>query len=166
MKKWRNSANDLERKLLAYIFVCQSTLREISMTGRRGNWSNLEKPPEMNFRKIEELSHLSFVEKEKILSDVEYILEECELSKKLIMQECEDLKEEPDPYWLKRVNYKIGIKRAQKKLLQNHLRVAKGENLISCFYDIAKIMLPDETFEIILHKAKELQKKTLTQEVS
>lgn len=131
------------------------------MPGRMGNRSSFEKTPEMNFKRIEDISHLSFNEKEKVLSNIEYILGECELSKRTILQECEDLKLDPDPTWLKRVNYKIGVKKAQKKLLQNYLRVAKGEDLIGSFFDIAKIMLPEETFEAILKKAKELQRKTM-----
>lgn len=121
---------------------------------------SIERNPDFNFKRIEELDHLSFAEKEAILFDLDYIISECELSKKSILQEYETTGDEIDPDWLKRVTYKIGVKKHQKKMLQNHLRIEKGRDLMGAFFDIAKIMLPEETFQSIFRKAKELNEKT------
>jgi hypothetical protein len=126
----------------------------------KGNKHSLERNPDFNFKTIEDLQHLSFEEKEKILHDLDYILNECEISKKTILEGLELEGIDPDLDWLKRVNYKISIKRKQKKMLQNHLRVEKGESLLGAFFDISKIMLPEETFNSILRKSKELVNKT------
>lgn len=122
--------------------------------------SSIEKNPDFNFKTISELSHLSLEEKEKILADLEFIISECELSRKTVQEDCKRSGFEVDPHWLKRVNYKIGVKRSQKKMLNNHLRVERGQTLIDSFYEISKIMLPEETFNSILSKAKDLTKKT------
>lgn len=122
--------------------------------------SSIEKNPDFNFKTISELSHLSLEDKEKILADLEFIISECELSRKTVQEDCERNGIEVDPHWLKRVNYKIGVKRSQKKMLNNHLRVERGQSLIDSFYEISKIMLPEDTFNSILHKAKELSRKT------
>ena len=122
--------------------------------------SSIEKNPDFNFKTISELSHLSLEEKEKILADLEFIISECELSRKTVQEDCQRSGLEVDPHWLKRVNYKIGVKRSQKKMLNNHLRVERGQTLIDSFYEISKIMLPEETFNSILSKAKDLSRKT------
>ena len=124
----------------------------------RAGW---EKAPEMHFRTLSDIAHLSFEQKEDLLGKIEFILSECEISKKSILEECEQDNVEPDPDWLKRVNYKINIKKAQKRNLQNYLRIEKGQNLIGSFHDVAKIMLPEESYEKIMRKAKELNEKTI-----
>jgi hypothetical protein len=128
-------------------------------SNRKNSKHSIEKHPDFNFKKIDELDHLSFPEKEKLLFDIEYILGECELSRKSILQEYEMNNFEIDPDWLKRVNYKIGVKKHQRRMLQNHLRIEKGRDLMGSFFDVAKIMLPEETFESILKKAKDLNNK-------
>lgn len=127
---------------------------------RKNSKHSIEKHPDFNFKTLDELDHLSFSEKERLLFDIDYIISECELSKKSILQEYETTGNEIDPDWLKRVTYKIGVKKHQKKMLQNHLRVEKGRDLMGAFFDIAKIMLPEETFQSIFRKAKELNEKT------
>lgn len=122
----------------------------------RAGW---EKAPEMNFRTLSDIEHLSFEQKEDLLSKIDFILNECTISKKSILDECRDDNVEPDPDWLKRVNYKISVKRAQKRNLQNHLRREKGDTLMGSFHDVAKIMLPEDTYETIMRKAKELNEK-------
>jgi hypothetical protein len=124
----------------------------------RAGW---EKSPEMHFRTLSDIEHLSFEQKEDLLQKIDFILSECEISKKNILDDCKYDEVEPDPDWLKRVNYKINIKRAQKKSLQNHLRKERGESLICSFHDVAKIMLPEESYEKIMRKAKELNEKTI-----
>lgn len=124
----------------------------------RAGW---EKSPEMHFRTLSDIEHLSFEQKEDLLQKIDFILRECEISKKNILDDCKYDEVEPDPDWLKRVNYKINIKRAQKRNLQNYLRIEKGQNLIGSFHDVAKIMLPEDTYASILKKAKELNEKTI-----
>lgn len=125
-----------------------------------GKKSSIEKNPDFNFKTISELSHLSLEDKERILADLEFIISECELSRKTVLSECDSKGIEADPDWLKRVNYKIGVKRSQKKILNNHLRLERGQTLLSSFYEISKIMLPSDVFENILFRAKELSRKS------
>jgi len=125
-----------------------------------GKKSSIEKNPDFNFKTISELSHLSLEDKERILADLEFIISECELSRKTVLSECDSKGIEVDPDWLKRVNYKIGVKRSQKKILNNHLRLERGQTLLSSFYEISKIMLPSDVFENILFRAKELSRKS------
>lgn len=124
-----------------------------------GKRSSIERNPDFNFKAISELSHLSLEDKERILADLEFIISECELSRKTVLNECESKGIEVDPDWLKRVNYKIGVKRSQKKILNNHLRLERGQTMLSSFYEISKIMLPSDVFESILRRAKELSRK-------
>jgi len=119
----------------------------------------IEKQPDFDFKSVHELSHLTIEQKEKLLSDIEYILGECELSREMILKHAESEGFEPDLDWCKRVNYKIGIKRNQKKILANHLRVIKGHTLMGTFHDVAKILLPEETYKTILSKSKEIVNK-------
>ena len=125
-----------------------------------GKKSSIERNPDFNFKTISELSHLSLEDKERILADLEFIISECELSRKTVLNECDSKGIEVDPDWLKRVNYKIGVKRSQKKILNNHLRLERGQTLLSSFYEISKIMLPSDVFENILFRAKELSRKS------
>lgn len=125
-----------------------------------GKKSSIERNPDFNFKTISELSHLSLEDKERILADLEFIISECELSRKTVLNECDSKGIEVDPDWLKRVNYKIGVKRSQKKILNNHLRVERGQTMLSSFYEISKIMLPSDVFENILFRAKELSRKS------
>jgi hypothetical protein len=137
--------------------TCAISLYGVTMPTRAG-W---EKSPEMHFRTLADIEHLSFEQKEDLLQKIDFILSECEISKKNILDDCKYEEVEPDPDWLKRVNYKINIKRAQKRNLQNHLRKERGESLIGSFHDVAKIMLPEESYEKIMRKAKELNEKTI-----
>ena len=125
-----------------------------------GKKSSIERNPDFNFKTISELSHLSLEDKERILADLEFIISECELSRKTVLNECDSKGIEVDPDWLKRVNYKIGVKRSQKKILNNHLRLERGQTMLSSFYEISKIMLPSDVFENILFRAKELSRKS------
>lgn len=131
-------------------------LMKVEKTKRKKN--SLEKNPEFNFKTVEELSHLTLEEKEKILSDIDYLIRECELSRKTIIEENDLNNIETDRDWLKRVNFKIGIKRSQRKILSNHIRQERGVTLIESFFDIAKIILPEDTFNSILGKAKNLSR--------
>lgn len=140
-------------------------LQKVKMSGNfkfKSNWEkykhSMDKHPDFNFKSVRDLNHLNIEEKEEVLSGIEFILNECELSRKSILDDNEIDGTPIDTEWLKRVNYKIGVKRNQKKTLQNHIRVEKGLDLISSFYDVAKIVLPEETFNSILRKSKEIHK--------
>ena len=119
----------------------------------------IERKPDFNFKSINEISHLTIEQKEKLLNDVEYILSECELSRQMVTEEHEIDGHELDSDWVKRVNYKIGVKRNQKKMLQNNIRVLRGHEFLGTFHDIAKIMLPEDTFDAIKSKANQIVKK-------
>ena len=111
---------------------------------------------EVDFKSIDELNWMTINQKQNLLDLIEFTISKCELSRSSIIENCEIDGLEVNKEWLKRINYKIGVKKSQRKMLMNHIRVEKGEELISTFFDVAKVMLPKETFDLILSKAKSI----------
>ena len=110
----------------------------------------------VDFKSISELEGMTIDEKQKMLDGIEFLISKCELSRTTIIENCDIDGVEVDKNWLKKINYKIGIKKSQRKMLINHIRVEKGNDLIASFFDVSKIMLPKETFDLILSKAKSI----------
>ena len=110
----------------------------------------------VDFKSISELDGMTIDEKQNMLDGIEFLISKCELSRNTIIENCDIDGVEVDKDWLKKINYKIGIKKSQRKMLINNIRVEKGNDLIASFFDVSKIMLPKETFDLILSKAKSI----------
>ena len=119
---------------------------------------HIENKKEFYFESVSDLKDLTYQEKQSLLEALEGSLSSAESNRVTVMMEVEAGRAELDQNWLKRINYKIGKQRTQRKLLMEHMRQLQGQGLLSAFYDIAKIMLPEKSFEEILSKAKSLSK--------
>lgn len=65
--------------------------------------------------------------------------------------------EELDKEWLRRVSYRLNVFEKKRSILINRIRIESGMDLISHFFDIAKVMMSEDQFNAILKKAKEMQ---------
>ena len=104
----------------------------------------------------EKLDGMSVLAKKQLLIDLEQHQNHLEVKRESALEIEKRGGKVADQEWLTRINYRIGVAKSQKKIIEKYLHAKKAERYERAFIDIAKLILDEEQYGIIHARALHL----------
>ena len=104
----------------------------------------------------ERLDSMSVLAKKQLLIDLEQHQNHLEVKRENALEIEKRGGKIADQDWLTRINYRIGIAKSQKKIVEKYLIAKRAESYERAFVDVAKLVLEEDNYGLIHSRAMHL----------
>lgn len=104
----------------------------------------------------EKLENMSVLAKKQLLIDLDQHQNHLELKRENALEVEKRGGKTAEQEWLTRINYRIGVAKRQKKIIEKYLNAERAERFEKAFVDVAKLVLEEEHYAMIHSRAMSL----------
>ena len=122
----------------------------------RGLMKMPEFKPEIKPLTAELLYSMTVLEMQQMIIDLEVHRAELEWKRETYLSSNKDRETPKDQNWLSRVNFRIGICKREKAILDKFICTKRGEDFNACFQKVAEIALDKDQYNALHAKAQNL----------